>query len=83
MAVSIMRLPDVISCTGLSRSTIYAQISKGLLPRPVSLGARAVGWPADEVEAVSRARIAGHSDDAIEQLVTEMQRARQYADEMV
>ena len=31
--------------TGLSRSTIYDLMTKGLFPRPVRLTGRAVAWP--------------------------------------
>jgi prophage regulatory protein len=48
---TILRLPAVKLSTGLSRSTIYLRISNGTFPRPVSLGARAVGWLESEVEA--------------------------------
>ena len=44
MSQSILRLRQVSQMTGLSRSTIYLQISQGTFPKPVSLGARAVGW---------------------------------------
>lgn len=50
MAISILRLPEVRSRTGLSRSSIYLRIAKGEFPPPVSLGGRAVGWPEAEVE---------------------------------
>jgi len=43
MASKILRLPSVIELTGLSRSSIYAQIAHGTFPKQVSLGARAVG----------------------------------------
>jgi prophage regulatory protein len=43
-AVTILRLPSVITRTGLSRSSIYAMVRLGKFPRAVSLGARAVGW---------------------------------------
>lgn len=46
----ILRLPDVIAATGLSRSTIYAQMTKGEFPRPMYLtGYRAVGWGEDTI----------------------------------
>lgn len=41
---SILRLPEVIHRTGLSRSSIYLQVSKGTFPSPIKLGARASGW---------------------------------------
>jgi prophage regulatory protein len=36
--------------TGLSRSSIYLRVADGSFPRPISLGARAVGWVESEVE---------------------------------
>jgi len=47
---NILRLPTVKARTGLSRSTIYLRISEGSLPKPVSLGGRAVGWIEAEVD---------------------------------
>lgn len=64
MKRTILRIPAVRSESGLSRSTIYLRVSQGLWTKPVSLGARAVGWPSDEVEAINAARIAGNTDDA-------------------
>ena len=50
MSCTILRLPEVKARTGLSRSTIYARVAEGAFPTPVSLGGRAVGWVASEVE---------------------------------
>ena len=50
MANAILRLPLVKARTGLSRSTIYLRIAEGLFPKPVSLGARAVGWLEADIE---------------------------------
>jgi prophage regulatory protein len=50
MATTILRLPVVKARTGLSRSTIYLRVADGSFPRPVSLGARAVGWVESDVE---------------------------------
>jgi prophage regulatory protein len=36
--------------TGCSRSTIYSFISKNDFPKPISLGARAVGWIESEID---------------------------------
>ena len=46
---TIIRLPEVMARTGLSRSTIYHKISNGEFPPPINLGLRAVGWIADEI----------------------------------
>lgn len=79
MKRTILRLPTVKSESGLSRSTIYLRISQGLWTKPVSLGARAVGWPSDEVGAINAARIAGSTDDEIRVLVAKLEAARKWA----
>ena len=50
MATTILRLPAVKARTGLSRSTIYLRVSQGTFPKPVNLGARAVGWVETEIQ---------------------------------
>lgn len=52
-----LRLTEVKRQTGLGRSAIYEKIKKGGFPAPVSLGARAVAWLSDEIEAWMDARI--------------------------
>ena len=79
MQTTILRLPAVKSESGLSRSTIYVRISQGLWTKPVSLGARAVGWPAHEIEVLNAARIAGKSNDEIRSLVATLEAARKAA----
>lgn len=76
MNQSILRLPFVKTCSGLSRSTLYLRIAQGLWPKPVKLGPRAVGWPSNEVEMMNAARIAGKTNEDIRQLVTRLEAAR-------
>lgn len=76
MKRTILRIPAVKSESGLSRSTIYLRIAQGLWTKPVSLGARAVGWPSDEVESINTARIAGKNDAEVRALVEELHLAR-------
>jgi prophage regulatory protein len=76
---TILRRPQVEAQCGYGRSTLYLRIAQGLWPRPVRLGARAVGWPASDVAAINGARIAGKSDDEIRDLVSRLQRGRQMA----
>ncbi|WP_262368601.1 helix-turn-helix transcriptional regulator [Marinomonas sp. IMCC 4694] len=45
-----MKLNEVINTTGLSRSSIYAYMSKGNFPKPIQLGPRAVAWVEEEVQ---------------------------------
>lgn len=54
---TFLRLSDVIKRTGLSRSTIYLSISKGMFPKNISLGARSVGWLESEINAWMQSRI--------------------------
>lgn len=79
MVTAILRLPAIQLESGYSRSTIYLRITQGLWPRPVHLGARAVGWPSREVEALNAARIAGRSDEEIRALVARLVAARKGA----
>ena len=51
-----LRLPEVQARTGLSRGMIYVRLEQGRFPRPVSLGARAVGWIEVEVDEWIRER---------------------------
>ena len=46
----LLRLPDVRSRTGLSRTTIYAYISAGDFPKGIRLGARCVAWAESEID---------------------------------
>ena len=79
MKRTILRIPAVKSYSGLSRSTIYLRIAQGLWTKPVSLGARAVGWPSDEVEAINAARIAGKTDEDVRALVAKLEADRKDA----
>jgi prophage regulatory protein len=79
MMHNILRLPAVKMSTGLSRSTIYLRIAQGVFPRPVSLGGRAVGWPAGEIAALNAARISGKSNSEIIDLVVKLEAARKTA----
>ena len=51
MLQKILRLSEIKTVTGLSRSSIYLRISEQRFPKPINLGGRAVGWLEDEVEA--------------------------------
>jgi prophage regulatory protein len=76
---TIQRLPTVQHECGLARSTIYLRIAQGLWTKPISLGGRAVGWPASEVAALNAARIAGKTDAEIRALVQALQIGRKGA----
>jgi prophage regulatory protein len=68
----ILRKPDVLILTNLSKSTLYNRIKEHLMPPPISLGARAVGFIASEIEAVIQAMVAEQSPEQIKALVQEL-----------
>lgn len=45
----ILRLPDVIRKTGMSKTAIYTRLRKNEFPEPLKLGPRAVGFVEAEV----------------------------------
>jgi prophage regulatory protein len=52
-----MRLPEVQHQIGLGRSAIYQKIKAGEFPCPYSLGARAVAWNSEDIEAWMESRL--------------------------
>jgi prophage regulatory protein len=56
----LIRLPEVLARTGLSRSSVYARIkADGSFPAPVDLGTgHAVAWVEEEVDSWIAKRIA-------------------------
>ena len=76
MVTKIQRLPTVQNELGLSRSSVYLLMSKGLLPKPIQISSRAVAWLSHETDAIIAARITGKSDDEIRELVTELMSQR-------
>lgn len=58
----LLRLPEVINRTGLSRSVIYERIRQGQFPGQISLGKRAVAWEEGKIDQWIAAMIqaAGH-----------------------
>ncbi len=57
MATALLRLPRVRQLCGLSRSEIYRRMALGEFPQKVALGARAVGWVSEEIDAYIADRI--------------------------
>ena len=73
------RLPDVVKQLGIAKPTLYAHMAKGLWPRGIAVGPRAVAWPASEIESMVAARTAGKSEDEIRALVVSIHDARKLA----
>jgi len=46
----MLRFPDVIAATGLSRTTIWRRVKAGTFPAPLSLGENSCGWPENFIQ---------------------------------
>lgn len=73
----LLRLPQAIELTSLSRASFYRQVKDGLLPCQVHIGPNSVAWLSHELDAVLSARISGYSEAEIKSLVKEMTQQRQ------
>lgn len=58
MTMRFLRLQDVMSLTGLGRSTIYKFMDEDIFPKTIPLGGRAVGWLESEIEEWMESRLA-------------------------
>lgn len=76
MVINIQRLSSLKKQLGISRSTCYHFISIGLLPKPINIGPRAVGWPSHEIDTLIKARIAGKSESEIRNIVIDIENQR-------
>ena len=72
----LLRRRVVEQATGKSRTTLYRDIQKGLMTKPVSIGGKRVAWPASEINAINQARIAGRSEPELMALVVKLEAAR-------
>lgn len=55
----IVRVPEAVALTGLSRSTIYANVRKREFPAPMRLSLKAVGWRFADLQAWLTTRAGG------------------------
>jgi prophage regulatory protein len=77
-AKRILRLPEVITKTGMSRDTIYRLGRLNKFPRPLSLtGARASGWLETEVDEFIRTRVVERDRTLSRERVTDSAEALQ------
>ena len=64
----MLRAPQVMSRTGLSRSTIWRRVRAGTFPAPVELGVNSIGWPENSIsswiESRKRRTYGAPSEDA-------------------
>ncbi len=65
----INRRREVLARFGISNTFFHNLIKQGLMPPPIPLGARSVGWLQHELDAVLAAKVAGKDDKNIRALV--------------
>jgi prophage regulatory protein len=54
----MLRLPEVMALTGRGRSSIYADMAAGKMPKCIKIGPRAVAWDAGEIAAWQASKLA-------------------------
>ncbi len=64
----LLRLPEVIAMTGLSRSEIYRLEAICKFPKRVPLSERTTAWASDEIEAWVERKIAAREEATKERL---------------
>ncbi len=50
MSDCMLRPPEVMARTGLSRTTIWRRVKAGKFPAPLVLGENSIGWTAQSIE---------------------------------
>lgn len=55
----ILRITELETMLGVSRSSIYAWIKEGAFPKQIKLAVRAVGWKASDIQAWIDAKAGG------------------------
>ncbi|WP_170901283.1 MULTISPECIES: helix-turn-helix transcriptional regulator [Vibrio] len=58
--IRLIRFREVLTMTGLSRSSLYRFIEENQFPTQVQLGGRAVAWVEGEVQEWIAQRISNH-----------------------
>lgn len=59
----VIKLPEVLQLTKVSKSKWYDEIKKGNAPKPIKLGDRAVAWVMDDVREWLEQRIKQSKQD--------------------
>jgi prophage regulatory protein len=57
--MKLLRLHDVMNKTGMSRSSIYKQMSINNFPQQIKLGARIVAWHEGAIDSWINSKLGG------------------------
>jgi prophage regulatory protein len=72
----ILRKPQAMEALGLPLSSFNLRVKQRLITSPISLGARAVGWPSSEIDSLVLAICSGATKNQIEALVIDLEHKR-------
>lgn len=82
--LKILRLAEAMDRLGISETSWRTAVNAGLLPKPIKLSERTIGFPEHELNQVIRSRIAGLLDADIKKLVERIHEDRaRMADELL
>ncbi|WP_016955803.1 helix-turn-helix transcriptional regulator [Catenovulum agarivorans] len=75
--LKIIRKAAVLERLCISHSSLYRSINEGLLPPPINLGARSVGWLEHEIYTVMYAMVKEYSKEDIQAIVKQLVKDRE------
>jgi len=67
--IKYISMDNVLRRMDGSRSTLYAQMDKGLFPQSVKIGKRRVAWLEHEINAMMRAYVSSPSEEELKAFV--------------
>lgn len=72
MTIQLIRKEQVRALYACGKTHLQDQINKGLIPKPIQIGQRAVAFYESEIQASLAAMVAGYSDDQLKAFVKEL-----------
>ena len=74
--IKYISMDNVLRRMDGSRSTLYAQMDKGLFPQSVKIGKRRVAWLEHEINAMMRAYVSSPSEEELRAFVKGLEAKR-------
>jgi prophage regulatory protein len=74
--IKYISMDNVLRRMDGSRSTLYAQMDKGLFPQSVKIGKRRVAWLEHEINAMMRAYVSSPSEEELKAFVKGLEAKR-------
>lgn len=57
----LLRRPEVLARTGLSKTSVYSFVASGTFPAPVVIGPRSVAWKESDLNAWIASRVSARA----------------------